>query len=874
MQLQFETLDYQLQAVDAVVQLFKGQGNAQEEGLVLTSPNAENIRGNRPLQLNEAALQNNLDTQQNKAKTDRTLIAEQGKNFSVEMETGTGKTYVYLRTIFELNKQYGWQKFVIVVPSVAIREGVLHTLRATESHFATVFDNPSVKYSEYKSTQLTALKNFSQSNHIDILVINIDAFAKENNVMNTVRESGIAPIEYIQTASPIVIIDEPQNMETETRRKAIESLKPLFTLRYSATHKNAYNPVYSLNPVQAYELGLVKQIEVDSVLANNDLNGVYLSLKEIKTGKKSWSAKIELLANDKKAMKKKAIIVKPNQDLFELSNQNEQYRNGFILSGMDTEQKMVSFANGVKIYQGTDYSQLKDDIQQMQIRRTIAEHLQKEKKLNQQGIKVLSLFFIDKVDNYRNGGKFAQWFDAIYRELSGSDPQGVHNGYFSQDKKGNAKDTNGSTQADNDTYRLIMKDKERLLDVNNPLRFIFSHSALKEGWDNPNVFQICTLNDTASEMKKRQEIGRGLRLPVNQQGQRIYDRRQNILTVIANESYEQFAASLQREIEEECGVQFAKSNIKKREDKKQVQYRKDFSLHPDFEQIWKRIQYQTTYRVKFEQQDLIKSAVEKIRKMPPIEAIQIRHEKAHLTINEQGISTQYRSTGATNVRASFHIPDLLNALQKKTGLTRISLCQILQQSQRLPEVFHNPQQFIDLVAEKINLALQQIMAEGVEYHKIAGKTYAMTLFQDFEFFKNDHTFEVAEKQKTIYENYIPLDSQTEYQFAKDCETSEEVEFYFKLPEKFKIPTPLGHYNPDWAVVFKGENKIYFVAETKNTGEGIQRGVAEEKLRESEQMKIAYARKNFHYLNSDTPDLDYQVVKNVAELVYKSNRIKP
>lgn len=305
MQLQFETLDYQLQAVEAVVQLFKGQGKAQEEVWGLTSPNDERIGCNRPLQLNEAVLQNNLHEQQNKAKTDRTLIAEQGKNFTVEMETGTGKTYVYLRTIFELNQQYGWQKFVIVVPSVAIREGVLHTLAATQDHFSLVFDKPSVQYNEYKSSNLTALKNFSQSNYIDILVINIDSFAKENNVMNTVRESGIAPIEYIQTASPIVIIDEPQNMETETRRKAIESLNPLFTLRYSATHKNAYNPVYSLNPVQAYELGLVKQIEVDCVLANNDLNGVYLSLKEIKTGKKSWSAKIELLVNDKKAMKKK-----------------------------------------------------------------------------------------------------------------------------------------------------------------------------------------------------------------------------------------------------------------------------------------------------------------------------------------------------------------------------------------------------------------------------------------------------------------------------------------------------------------------------------------------------------------------------------------
>ncbi|MDG2941857.1 restriction endonuclease [Exercitatus varius] len=871
MKLQFETLDYQLNAVNAAVNLFIGQPNATS-GFALRSQNDLRFIPNLSLQISDEQLQQNLANQQNYQKIDRTLLSENGKNFTVEMETGTGKTYVYLRTIFELNKQYGWQKFVIVVPSVAIREGVLHTLDITQTHFNHVFDKPSVSPKfEYKSNQLSRLKTFANSNHIEILVMNIDAFAKDSNVINTINESGEAPISYIQKANPIVIIDEPQNMETDIRRNAIESLNPLFTLRYSATHKNAYNPIFSLNPVQAYELGLVKQIEVDSVVAENEVNGAYLALKEIKTTAKSWSAKIELLFNDSKAMKKKVVTVKSNQDLYDLSNQNEMYRSGFILSGMDAESQMVEFSNGTQIFQGVDHSQLKDDLQKMQIRRTIAEHLQKEKRLRPFGVKVLSLFFIDKVDNYRSsaekpsGGKFAQWFEEIYRELVKEEPNGVHNGYFSQDKKGVAKDTNGTTQADNDTYQLIMRDKEKLLSLDNPLRFIFSHSALREGWDNPNVFQICTLNDTASEMKKRQEIGRGLRLPVNQHGQRIYDRSQSTLTVIANESYEQFAAALQREIEEDCGVKFAKSHIKKREDKREVRYRKDFSLHPDFAEIWERIKHQTTYRVNFSNDELIESAVEKIRKMPAIEATKIKHAKAKLVIDESGIATDYRAAGETTVHSQWVIPDLLNELQKKTGLTRISLCKILQQSDRLQEVFRNPQRFIDLVAEKINAVLQLIMADGIEYRKIAGKSYEMTLFKDFEFYANPYTFAINDKTKTIYEACISLDSTTEYTFAKHCESSEDIEFYFKLPERFKIPTPLGNYNPDWAIVFKGENKIYFVAETKNTGKGIQSGVDEEKLRENEQLKIAYARKNFHYLRLDYPDLDYQVVEKVEEL---------
>lgn len=864
MELQFETLDYQTHAIQAAVDLFIGQPNQQTE-FGLKAQNDMRFVANLPLQINDEQLQQNLAKQQNKFNFYRTLIGELGRNFTVEMETGTGKTYVYLRTIFELNRQYGWQKFVIVVPSVPIREGVLHTLETTRSHFATLFDNPSVnpKY-EYKSNQLSRLKAFATGNHIEILVMNIDAFAKESNVINTQNESGDAPIRYIQNVNPIVIIDEPQNMETDIRRHAIASLNPLFTLRYSATHKNAYNPIFSLNPVQAYELGLVKQIEVDSVLADNDVNGAYVALKEINAGAKSWSAKVEILVNDK-SMKKKVVTVKPNQDLFDLSRQSEVYRSGYILEGMNVEEQQIEFSGRLKVTKGVDNSLLKDDIQKMQIRRTIEEHLRKEKSLNPLGIKVLSLFFIDKVANYRNDGKFYQWFEEIYRQLTDEDPSGVHAGYFSEDKKGVWKDTNGTTQADNKAYNLIMRNKESLLSLGNPLRFIFSHSALREGWDNPNVFQICTLNDTHSEIKKRQEIGRGLRLPVNQLGVRSHERDKNILTVIANESYEEFATKLQREIEEDCGVSFDKGQIKNKLDRKYVRYRKDFTQHPEFAAIWERIKHQTTYRVNFSQDELIDSAVNNLVKMPRIDEVKIRHEKVAFAINEKGVTTEYRSSNQATSKTHWDIPDVLGELQKKTGLTRQTICRILQKSERLAEIYHNPQRFIDLVAEKINEALSQIMTDGVEYHRIADRTYEMTLFKDFEFYLNQYSFSVSNQSKTIYEGYIALDSNTENTFARHCESSEDVEFYFKLPKNFKIPTPLGNYNPDWAVVFKGQNKVYFVAETKNTGKGIQRGVDESKLDPSEQMKIAYARKNFEHLHRDYDDLEYRVVQSIDEL---------
>jgi type III restriction enzyme len=513
-------------------------------------------------------------------------------NFSVEMETGTGKTYVYLRTIYELNKLYGFKKFVIVVPSIAIREGVLKNLQITHEHFQNLYDKAQLNYDVYDSKKVSNLRGFAAGNAIQILVINIDAFAKDENIINKPNDklTGKRPIEFIQSSNPIVIVDEPQNMETDIRKKAIANLNPLCTLRYSATHTNLYNLVYSLNPVKAYDLGLVKQIEVDSVVSENAMNEAFIRLEGISATKTKITAKIKIDCNTDKGVVKKSVTVMAGDDIYKFSKEREIYKEGFIIDEIDAGGGAITLTNGLTLSKGETQGGMNDEVIRFMLRRTVEEHIKKERVYKDKGIKVLSLFFIDKVKNYReydaNGnqakGKFAGWFEDIYQKeaakpaYSGLLPYAVddvHNGYFSQDSKGRVKDTEGESQADYDTYKLIMQDKEKLLDPETPLRFIFSHSALREGWDNPNVFQICTLNETKSEIKKRQEIGRGLRLPVNQNGDRIFDRNINKLTVVANERYEDFAKALQKEIQEDCGVDFS-GRIKNRGDRQKVNLRK------------------------------------------------------------------------------------------------------------------------------------------------------------------------------------------------------------------------------------------------------------------------------------------------------------
>jgi len=892
MKLHFDSKQqFQLEAVKAITDIFEGQSlSSGDFEFSITQPGAlltENGFGNKIDFSHLDQLTENIQRVQKnnglKISTKDEII-NNGWNFSIEMETGTGKTYVYLRTIYELNKLYGFKKFVIVVPSVAIREGVMKNLEITEEHFQNLYDKVPVTANVYASKKVSNLRGFASANTIQILVINIDSFAKDENIINKPNDklTGKKPVEFIQSCKPIVIVDEPQNMETEIRKRAIENLSPLCTLRYSATHTNLYNLMYSLNPVKAYDLGLVKQIEVDSVVSENDFNSPFLQLENITRTGNTIKAKVKIDVTAKDGIKRKSVTASgKNLDLFKLSNSNERY-DGLKIYEIDFGNEQIELTNGIVLKKGETQGGMNDEVMRFMIVKTVEEHLKKEKHYLEKGIKVLSLFFIDKVKNYREydstgnpvKGKFALWFEEIYQKeiskplyknLAPYPVADIHNGYFSQDNKGRVKDTGGETQLDDDTYKLIMQDKEKLLDVNVPLRFIFSHSALREGWDNPNVFQICTLNETKSEIKKRQEIGRGLRLSVNQDGQRIFDPNINKLTVVANERYEDFAKALQKEIQEDCGVDFS-GRTKNKNDKKKVNYRKGFEADPKFLQIWEKIRFHTKYSVHYDTDKLITLAANAVSKMDETKKPTIRSTKKKILITDEGVGGQFVSDSANDdYGIPFEIPDMLAYIQSKTELTRNTILEILKNSERLKELLLNPQLFMDNAVAIIKDELHQLMIDGIKYEKIGNKVYEMTLFDDsdFEIYLDDFTHIVGKEarteeekkfaiDKTIYENYIPLDSKVESDFAKDCESSEQIEFYFKLPYWFKINTPIGTYNPDWAIVKKGEKKIYFVAETKSAGQ---------ELRGSEKLKIECGKKHF----LEFKDIVYKRVSSVSEL---------
>ncbi|MDO9462307.1 MAG: DEAD/DEAH box helicase, partial [Deltaproteobacteria bacterium] len=584
------------------------------------------------------------------------------------------------------------------------------------------------------------------------------------------------------------------------------------------------------------------------------------------------TAKIKIDCNTDKGVAKKSVTVKAGDDIYKLSNQREIYKDGFIIDEIDAGNGAIALTNGLMLSIGETQGGMNDEVMKFMIRRTVEEHLKKERVYKGKGIKVLSLFFIDRVKNYREydanwnpvKGKFAGWFEEIYRQetakpaFNGLLPytaDALHNGYFSQDSKGRIKDTGGETQADYDTYKLIMQDKEKLLDPDTPLRFIFSHSALREGWDSPNVFQICTLNETRSEIKKRQEIGRGLRLSVNQNGQRIFDRNINKLTVVANERYEDFAKALQNEIQEDCGVDFT-GRVKNRGDRQKVGLRKGFEADPKFLQIWEKIKFHTRYRVEYKTDELIILAAKAVRNMPETRKPTIKSTKKMVLITQEGVEGQLVSDSVDDdYGIRFEIPDMLAYIQSKTELTRHTILEILKKSERMSELLLNPQLFMDNAVAAVKSVLYQLMMDGIKYEKIGDKIYEMKLFEDneLEIYLDQFTFAVKNQDKTIYENYIPLDSSVENQFARDCESSENIEFYFKLPFWFRINTPIGTYNPDWAIVKKGEKKIYFVAETKGQGQ---------ELRPSEQMKIDCGKAHFEQFD----DVRFKgPISSVAEL---------
>lgn len=579
MKLKFKNQNFQTDAVNAVVDLFIGQEKTQSTFSVMDDRQTTFLnelgQGNA-LYIDQETLTANMHAVQKRNSLPLTDIAG-NMQFCIEMETGTGKTYVYTKTIFELHRKYGFTKFVIVVPSVAIREGVYKSFQVTQEHFGLQYDNVPCRYFIYSSAKLSDVRQFATSSNIEVMIINIDAFKKAENIINQAQDrlNGETAMGFIQNTHPIVIIDEPQSVDnTPKAKEAIATLNPLCVLRYSATHREKINLLYRLTPVDAYQMGLVKQIAVSSNQVAGGFNQAYVRLLSV-SNEKGFKAKVELDVKGKTGVvTRKTATIKPGDDLFLLSGQRDLYE-GYTVAGIDCTPgyEHIEFGNTQEVAMGKPIGDVDENIiKKAQIRRTIETHLDKELRYLDKGIKVLSLFFIDKVDKYRHEdgtpGIYATMFEECYQELMAkpkyaalqarfpSDVSKVHNGYFSQDKKGRLKDTKGDTQADDDTYNTIMRDKEWLLSFDCPLRFIFSHSALREGWDNPNVFQVCTLIDQKSVFTCRQKVGRGLRLCVNQDGERIEDKNINVLHVMANESFAEFASTLQKEIEDETGVKF------------------------------------------------------------------------------------------------------------------------------------------------------------------------------------------------------------------------------------------------------------------------------------------------------------------------------
>ena len=849
--------EFQLDAIRAVVEVFAGQpltrAALQWQSDALGGELLTEMGVGNSLALDDETILRNVRAIQTTNEIEPTEQL-QDLNFSVEMETGTGKTYVYLRTLFELNARYGWKKFIIVVPSVAIREGVLNAIELTKEHFQSLYGNAPLDYWVYDSAQVSKLRQFSASNQMQLMVMNIQAFDKSSTVIQNTKDqmNGRKPIEFIQHARPVVVVDEPQNLATELRTKAIESLNPLCTLRYSATHKDYFNLVYRLDPVKAYDLRLVKRIEVDSVVDGGDFNQPYIAVKSITATKTRIAAKLELDVEGANGCKRKLVTVTQESDLFTLSGQRENYR-GYQVDLIDAGNQYLEFKNGVSLAAGITHGGRTDEVLKIQVRETIREHFEKELRIAQlppdQRMKVLSLFFVDRVAHYAEAdGKFRQWFVELYAELSrlpryaALNPlpvETVHNGYFAEDK-GKPKDsTEGrSTKADDDVYNLIMRDKERLLSSTEPLRFIFSHSALREGWDNPNVFRICTLREISTERERRQTIGRGLRLPVRENGERCFDPLINRLTVVASESFKEFAKQLQDEMHRECGVNFDDRIMNKRGRRKPV-FKGFKKLNPEFQELWDKIKHKTRYAVKFSTADLISHSAAELRGMPEIKAPFIRRERHELFMTQaEGVFGEERA--AQTIRAPEYrapIPDLLGYLQRETELTRPTLAEILEKSGKLAEVTRNPQQFLEHAVAAVQKSLHDLMVDGIEYERIADAEWEMHRLESEEL--ESYVSRLLEVKNSLYD-VVEFESKVEYEFAKALDERTDIKLFFKLPDWFKVETPLGTYNPDWAIVREepdGQNKVYLVRETKGTTDWL-------KIPELQRKKIQCGKAHF------------------------------
>lgn len=871
--LQFDSnLPYQIDAINSTVNLFQGHEDASYLNIISSGQrrfdsnfNLINGVGNK-LNLKAPDILKNLSIIQKNNHLTSPVDFTNRLDVTIQMETGTGKTYVYLRTILELNKKYGFKKFIIIVPNVAIREGVYQTLKTTKDHFRQIFENTPYDYFIYDSKNLSKVFEFYNKDNIQIMIINIAAFNRDfddetmSNIIyrNNDELNGEKPINLIKATKPLVIIDEPQSTASGRQsKKAIDNLEPLCTFQYSATPKDNKNLIYRLDAIDAFHLNLVKKIEVMDVNPNNE-------------------------------------------DIDPLS------------------------------------------IKKIQIRQTIKKHLDKEKELNDKGIKVLSLFFIDKVEKYRvypdnnnenyQNGDYADIFEKEYSEIiSDSHYQDLnpeyldvnnikkfHQGYFSKDKKELYVDTRGNGTKDITTYDLIMKKKEELLNLNNPVRFIFSHTALKEGWDNPNVFQICTLNPTSSDSKKHQEIGRGLRLCVNQDGERVHDENINILTIMANENYSDFAKALQNDLKREgyeLGIikenyfvgltyedyegnkysinnegskkifeffneknyinengeltnelkyslehrelieipvefmifydaiydlllKYSEDFIKDANERKEININENIYNLEEFDELWDKIKYKTFYSVNINTEELIDLCCKEMQSLNNIKSL-IEVRSSDLNIGHYGVTVDQTDTETIVIKPTYDkLPNILKILQENTDVSRDTIAKILKSSETL-NIFHqNPEEYIKRTTKIINSVMIRLKIKNIAYKKTEYYFKKILLKQKIYTYTNNLL--ESENQKSLYD-YVLYDSKVEVNFANELERDDRIKFYAKLPSWYKIDTPLGTYNPDWAIcAHTDDGNSYFIIETKST-------LDLDKLNGEERKKIECAKKHFKEL---------------------------
>ena len=1015
MKIQYKHQKFQADAAKAVVDVFAGQPYLtptymmdRGDGTYQTKINEEeNYTGwsNHKIipELNDTLILEHIQKIQRANQIKPSDKLEGRYNLTIEMETGVGKTYTYIKTMYELNKHYGWSKFIVVVPSIAIREGVYKSFETTQEHFAEEYGK-KIRYFIYNSSQLTEIDRFASDSSINVMIINSQAFnAKGKDArriyMKLDEFRSRRPIDIIAKTNPIVIIDEPQSVEGKQTKERLKEFNPLLTLRYSATHKSdsIYNMVYRLDAMEAYNKRLVKKIAVKGISeSGSTAMNSYVYLESINLSKKDPTATLQFDVKQSSGAKPKGRIVKIGDNLYDYSNGLEEYKNGFVVKSIDGRDDSVEFLNGIKIFAGDVIGKVDEDqLRRIQIRETILSHIQRERQLFHKGIKVLSLFFIDEVANYREydaagqpvNGKYAKMFEEEYNDIVGSlqiefgeddyikylnsiSASKTHAGYFSVDGKGkmiNSKVGRKETTSDDvSAYELIMKNKELLLDRDpnkSPVRFIFSHSALREGWDNPNVFQICTLKQSSSEVRKRQEVGRGLRLCVNQDGERMDTNslgndvhNVNVLTVIASESYESFAKGLQNEmaeavanrpravtvelfvgkvIKDENGSEQvidqdtasaihydmivngyidrkgaltekyhqdkANGEIKvaeevadsaasvieiidsiydaqsmqpenARSNNVELRVNEDKMAMPEFKALWSKINAKSVYVVDFDTDELIQKSIASLDSKLRVSKVYFRVEtgamdniksKDELLAGESFVKEKSSNYGIAVTANSNVKYDLIGKLVDETGLTRKAVIAILKGIQ--PSVFNqfkdNPEEFILKAAALINDQKATAIIEHITYD-VLDEHYDTDVFTE-PTIKGKLGVNAMKADKHLYD-HIVYDSSNERDFATELDTNTDVAVYVKLPDGFYISTPVGHYNPDWAIAFyEGKVKhIYFVAETKGSMSSMQ-------LRLIEESKIHCAREHFKAISGE--NVVYDVVDSYKTLLERVMR---